>query len=73
MTKAEKWSVTVKKRRLSWLGHILRLNEETSVKRTLKEYLRKIKKKKEKRKTCWIDVIKKDFEWLQIKNEEELI
>ena len=51
LTKAEKWSVIIKKRRLSWLGHMLRLNEETPVKKALEEYLRKIKKKKGKRKT----------------------
>ena len=36
---AEKWNSIVKKRRLSWLGHLLRLNEETPAKKALAEYL----------------------------------
>ena len=36
----EKWSSIVKERRLSWLGHLLRLAEETPAKKALAEYLR---------------------------------
>ena len=72
-TGAEKWSNLVKRRRLSWLGHLLRLDEETQAKKTLAENLRKVKKKCGRRKTCWIDIIKKNFQHLNINDETKLL
>ena len=72
-TGVEKWSSIVKKRRLSWLDHLLRLDEETPAKKALAEYLRKVKKKCGTRKTCWIDIIKSDFQYLNINDETKLL
>ena len=72
-TGAEKWSNLVKRRRLSWLGHLLRLDEETQAKKTLAENLRKVKKKCGRRKTCWIYIIKKNFQHLNINDETKLL
>ena len=72
-TDAEKWSIIVKKRRLSWLGHLLRLDDETPAKKALKEYFRKVKKRRGKRKTTWIDIIKKDFQHLNFTDESKLL
>ena len=49
-TGVEKWSSILQRRRLSWLGHFLRLDEETPTKKALAECLRKIKKNCGRRK-----------------------
>ena len=49
-----------KKRRLSWVGHLLRLHTETPARVALKEACRCIKKKPN-RKLTWIDLIKNDL------------
>ena len=38
-TNQEKWSERIKKRRLRWVGHMMRLPEETPVSGSLKEAL----------------------------------
>ena len=67
-TSAVKWSVLVKKRRLSWLGHLLRLEDDTPVKYSLVEYMRPVPKKKGRRKTTWFDNVNKDFSYTNLKN-----
>ena len=71
-TGVEKWSSIVKKRRLSWISHLLRLDEETPAKKALAEYLCKVKKKCGRRKTCWMDIVKSDFQYLDINDETKL-
>ena len=60
VTKVKKWSEIIKKRRLSWVGHLLRLDAQTPARLALKEAC-KITKKKPGRKVSWIDVVKKDL------------
>ena len=67
-TNVENWSCVIKKRRLSWLGHLLRLDEETPVQKALQEYLRSVTKNRGRRKTTWIDVIRADFKDKNYKN-----
>jgi hypothetical protein len=38
MTDTTPWSEAIKKRRLNWFGHLLRLPENTPAKLALKEY-----------------------------------
>ena len=45
-TKTEEWSITIQRRRLNWLGHLMRLHPETPARLALVEYLRKIKRPK---------------------------
>ena len=59
-------SIVKKRRLLSWLGHLVRLDEESPAKKALDEYLCKVKKKCGRRKTCWTDIIKSDFQYLNI-------
>ena len=59
-TKVEKWSKIIKQRRLSWLGHLLRLDEKTPARIALKESCRKVKRNIGKSKTTWIQVVKND-------------
>ena len=60
-TKTEKWSKTIKKRRLGWLGHLLRLDPNTPARIALKEAVKEIPKNVGGNRTIWIDIIKKDI------------
>ena len=71
-TSAVKWSTIVTKRRLSWLGHLLRLDDDTPAKQALEEYMRPVPKKRGRRKTCWFDNINKDFSHMNVKNTKLL-
>ena len=46
MTKVEPWSRTIRRRRLNWLGHLMRLPPETPARISLYEALRTTKKKR---------------------------
>ncbi len=37
LTKCEPWSIVSERRRLSWLGHMMRLNPETPARQSFKE------------------------------------
>ena len=71
-TGVEKRSSIVKRRGLSWLGHLLRLDEETTAKEALSEYLCNLEQKCGTRKTCWIHIIKNDLQHLETKDEKKL-
>ena len=49
-TKSVEWSKLVKRKRLSWLGHLMRLPKETAARKALQEYAKPIKKKKRQTK-----------------------
>ena len=40
LTKVTPWSVTIKKRRLNWLGHVMRLNHITPARQAIEEFLK---------------------------------
>ena len=61
MTKVEPWSRTIRRRRLNWLGHLMRLPPETPARISLYEALRTTKRKRGKAKTTWLKVIEKDL------------
>ena len=60
------WSVITKRRRLNWLGHLLRLSDETPAKQALIEFLRKSKRPPGKPKTTWLSQIKQELSPLGI-------
>ena len=60
-TKAVKWSKIIRKRRLTWLGHLLRLDENTPAKIAFREACRTVTKNVGRNKMIWIDLIKKDL------------
>ena len=62
--KVEKCSYIIKQRKLSWVGHLLRLDKETPAERALTERLRGVPRKNGKGKNTWIGVIGKDFKEL---------
>ena len=61
ITKVEQWSKTIKRRRLNWLGHMMRLPQDTPARLALDEHLRPTHNKRGRPKTTWIRTIKNDL------------
>ena len=60
-TKVEPWSKTIKRRRLNWLGHLMRMQTDTPARIALKEALQPKTKKRGKSQTTWLKTIEKDL------------
>ena len=54
ITKIEPWSITIKRRRLKWTGHLARLDPLTPARSSLKEALEPIKRKQGRPPQTWI-------------------
>ena len=65
-TKTEEWSITIQRRRLNWLGHVMRLHPETPARLALAEYLRKVKRPKGRPQRTWMELIKYDLKTIVI-------
>ena len=65
-TEAIQWSVTIWRRRLNWLGHLLRLPDKTPAKQALTEFIRKSKRPPGRPNTTWLSQIKKELSPLGI-------
>lgn len=62
ITKETKWSKIIKQRRISWLGHLLRLDNETPAKKALDYTLNtQMKRKRGRPKLDWISMINKQL------------
>ena len=60
VTKAEPWSRVIKRKRLRWLGHVMRLEDDTPqspAKQALQEFLRPVKKPRGRPTTTWLKKI----------------
>jgi len=64
-TQEKPWSIKIKKRRLLWFGHLLRLPEDTPARQALAEYQRPVKRPRGKPKTTWISAIQKELKEIQ--------
>ena len=58
---AVKWSTTIRRRRLNWLGHLMRLDERTPVRRSLRESLTDVRRKIGRPSLTWMRLIEKDL------------
>ena len=61
------WSQTIKNRRLSWVGHMMRLDETTPVRKALNEATRKAGKKKKGNFKTWVKTINEDLLSIDLK------
>ena len=61
VTKAKPWSRVIKRRRLRWLGHVMRLEDDTPAKQALQEFLRPVKKPRGRPTTTWLKKISSDL------------
>ena len=59
ITKQKPWSEVVRKRAVSWLGHLLRLDPKTPAMRALREFIKESKRPKGRPKDTWLAMIKK--------------
>ena len=60
-TKQVPWSVKIKKRRLSFFGHICRLPDDTPVKIALQEAKRPVKKPRGRPNTTYLKQVEKEL------------
>ena len=60
LTKVTKWSITIRKRRLTWFGHLLRVDKETHARKALTVACKPIKKKPGRQKLTWLELMRKD-------------
>ena len=66
MTECEPWSATIKMRRLSWLGHLMRMDPEVPARVALQEALKPAKRKRGRPPTTWTTIIQQDLVSLNI-------
>ena len=64
--KTEEWSTTIQRRRLNWLGRLMRLHPETPARLALAKYMRKVKRPKGRRHRTWMELIKHDLKAIVI-------
>ena len=55
------WSVNIRRRRLTWLGHALRLKEDTPARKVLKIFCTETKRPVGRPKQTWIKLVLKDI------------
>ena len=60
-TKVIAWSNSIRKRRLSWLGHLFRLKEETPARKALNLFCIKAKRPAGRPKETWLNIVLKDI------------
>ena len=61
ITKQEKWSITIKWRRLNWLGYMLRLHEDTPSRKLFAKAIRKTRKPVGCPKPTWPHLIRSNL------------
>ena len=69
ITEAIPLSNTIKRRRLSWFGHLMRLPKETPARQAFAEAIGPKKRKRGRPKTIWLDVIQRDLKDIGIEIE----
>ena len=60
-TEQEPWSTTIKRRRLNWLGHLLRLHEQIPAKQALIHAIQPLRKPPGQPKLTWIKLVQDDL------------
>lgn len=61
ITKQTKWSIEIARRRISWLGHLFRLPENTPAKIALNRALEPMKRNRGRPKLMWITMIRNEL------------
>ena len=62
-----KWSTIIRQRRLYWLGHLMRFDKQTPVRKALNESLLPVQRKRGRQRLTCIKTIEKDLASLDIK------
>ena len=69
----EPWSTAVKRRRLTWFGHLNRLPDDAPAKRALAEARRPYKRVRGGQRTTWLGTVAKDFKAVNTTVSEAII
>ena len=72
-TREENWSNTIRKRRLRWTGHLLRLDENAPASLALRESLRQHGKKKRGNCKIWRHIVNEDLKSVNLSLEHDNI
>ena len=59
-TKANKWSIVIKKRRMRWLGHVMRLPKQTPARKAIQYANEKYVRPRGRSPTTWL-IMKKQL------------
>ena len=60
-TKMKPWSIVINKRRLTWLGHVLRLPHGTPAQKSLRTFIKPTKRPSGRPKTTWFSTVISDL------------
>ena len=71
ITNEKPWSETIKRRRLRWTGHLMRLDERTPAKIALHKFAEPQLSKVGRPKNTWLATIKRDFKELILPNNNQ--
>ena len=66
IAKSEPWSVAIKRKRLSFLGHVMRLDPETPARMSISEFLRPVKRPQGRPKKTWMEIVRSDLKEVNI-------
>ena len=66
IVKQKPWSEVIKIRRIKWLGHLLRLPEGSSAKRTLYIAEKEVSQRKGRKILTWLNLVKADMKELGV-------
>ena len=61
LTKQKPWSKTIQQQRIKWLGHALRLSENTPCRQAMNEFTRQVKRPRGHSNTIWYNLVKKNL------------
>ena len=62
-----KWSTIIRQRRLYWLGHLMRFDKQTPVRKALNESLLPVQRKRGRPRLTWTNTLEKDLAASDIK------
>ena len=65
-TNEKSWHSKIEARRLRLLGHLLRLDEETTARKALTESMRKVKRPQGRPKETWLSMIEKQLKGINL-------
>ena len=72
-TNSMPWSTEIKRKRLNWLGHLLRLDPTSPARQALRESLRPSKRPRGQPKRTWIKTIQIDLSLINIELNEKTL
>ncbi len=70
--KIEPWSVTIKRRRLTWFGHLNRLPDDSPAKQAFVEIRKPYKRVRGGQPTTWLSTVTKDFKAIKVTIREAI-